>query len=192
MWTRPDGVLSSVLSRDIPDPAGTGRLEKSPAGIAARAFFLSCNRSSEWYEPNSSRHHRQRSGWLARLESHFMATPCQLQFFRRVHLGRSAPINGYGDPAMLIYRSRTPLPGLLVWCSLSSSGSPAFDLLTVPSRASRTGRTLLGTPLSALARMSSVQRIAKRSDCSQEGTTEYLWTFSVSLISSERQAQAGP
>ena len=39
MWTRPDGALSSVLSRDIPDPAGTGRLEKSPAGIAARAFF---------------------------------------------------------------------------------------------------------------------------------------------------------
>jgi hypothetical protein len=133
-----------------------------------------------------------RDGRVARLESHFMATPCQLQFFRRVHLGRSAPINGYGDPAMLIYRSRTPLPGLLVWCSLSSSGSPAFDLLTVPSRASRTGRTLLGTPLSALARMSSVQRIAKRSDCSQEGTTEYLWTFSVSLISSERQPQAGP
>jgi len=62
MWTRPDGALSSVLCRDIPDPAGTGRLEKSPAGIAARGFFLSCNRSSEWYEPNSSQHYRHRSG----------------------------------------------------------------------------------------------------------------------------------
>jgi hypothetical protein len=95
MWTRLDGALSSVLSRDIPDRAGTGRLEhdpekwtpvfrkdhaqikeierdddskkshraleKSPAGIAARVFFLSCNRSSEWYESNSNRHHRQRS-----------------------------------------------------------------------------------------------------------------------------------
>jgi len=40
MWTRPDGALSSVLSKDIPDPAGTGRVEKSPAGIAARAFFF--------------------------------------------------------------------------------------------------------------------------------------------------------
>lgn len=61
MWTRLDGALSSVLSRDIPDRAGTGRLEKSPTGIAARAFLLSCNRSSEWYESNISRHHRQRS-----------------------------------------------------------------------------------------------------------------------------------
>jgi hypothetical protein len=58
---RPEGALSSVLSRDIPDRAGTGRLEKSPAGIAARVFFLSYNRSSEWYESNGSRHHRQRS-----------------------------------------------------------------------------------------------------------------------------------
>jgi len=28
MGTRPEGALSSVLSRDIPDRAGTGRIEK--------------------------------------------------------------------------------------------------------------------------------------------------------------------
>jgi hypothetical protein len=117
MWTRLDGALSSVLSRDIPDRAGTGRLEKSPAGIAARAFFLSCNRPGE-YEPSSSRHHRQRSGGMPKGAD------------RWAFGGSSASQGGSyacGDVRCCCQRQKAPPP------LLSSAGSsPQQGLVALP------------------------------------------------------------
>src|SRR6185436_10590652 len=78
MGTRPEGALSSVLSRDIPDRAGTRGLEKSPARIAARAFSLSLSllsrharshrlRFCETYPPRGLLHYLETAAKLLEL-----------------------------------------------------------------------------------------------------------------------------